>query len=100
MNASTGVTAELEKLEAIEAEMRSLEAKRVQLIAAAQRHGASWGDISAVLGVSRQAAWETYRNRARAILGETAERATLSEDEVSVSAADALRGIRARRRRR
>jgi hypothetical protein len=100
MSSASGATVELEKLEAVEAQMRDLERRRVQLIATAQRHGASWRDISSVLGVSRQAAWEMYRNRAREILDATAERATLSEDEVLASASAALRGIRARRRRR
>ena len=38
--------AELAKLEAVEAEMRALEHERVELIATAQRRGASWGAIS------------------------------------------------------
>lgn len=80
--------------------MRVLEARKIRLIGAAQRYGASWDDIGSALDVSRQAAWEKYRDRTRALLEDTAARAQHSEEEALASAAQVLKEVRARRRRR
>ena len=61
--------------------MRSLELAKIRLIGAAQRYGASWDEIGSAMGVSRQAAWEKYRDRARGLLDVTAARASHSEAE-------------------
>lgn len=92
-------TAELARLGDLEVRMRRLAIERIRLIAVAQQHGASWEAISEVLGVTRQAAWETYRDRAREVLDATAARATASEDEILESAVHALKEVRGRRRR-
>ncbi len=96
---SRTATDDLARLGDLEVQMRKLALERIRLIAAAQQHGASWEAISSVLGVSRQAAWETYRDRAREVLEATAARATASEEEILESAAGALKHVRARRRR-
>lgn len=91
-------TPELARLSDVENQLRKLAIERVRLIAEAQARGASWEAISAVLGVTRQAAWETYRDRAREVLEATSARATASEEEILQSASHALKGVRARRR--
>ncbi len=80
--------------------MRVLEARKVRLIGLAQQLGASWDEIGSALEVSRQAAWEKYRDRVRELLGVTAARARHSEDETLESAARVLKEVRARRRHR
>jgi hypothetical protein len=90
----------LDALREIEFGMRSLEVKRVRLIGAAQQLGASWDDIGSALGISRQAAWEKYRDQARELLAVTADRAQVPEEAILQSAAEVLKEVRARRRRR
>ncbi len=92
--------AALVELSEVEVRMRTLEATRIRLIGAAQQLGASWEDIGSSLGVSRQAAWEKYRDLARALLDLTASRARLPEGAVLESAGEVLKDVRARRRRR
>lgn len=87
----------LRTLADIERTMRSLEVAKIQMIGAAQRHGASWDEIGSALEVSRQAAWEKYRVRVRSLLDDTAARATHSEEETLDSAAAVLREVRGRR---
>ena len=89
----------LDALGEVELDIRTLEVKRIALIGAAQAQGASWGEIGAALGVSRQAAWEKYRDLVRAALEVTAARAQHSEEAILASAADALKEVRARRQR-
>jgi hypothetical protein len=84
----------------VERTMRALELAKIRLIAAAQRHGASWDEIGSAMEVSRQAAWEKYRDRVRSLLDVTAARATQSEAEILESAASVLREVRGRRPRR
>jgi len=81
----------------IERTMRSLEFAKIRLIGAAQRHGASWDEIGSAMAVSRQAAWEKYRDRVRDLLDVTAARAGNSEEESLESAATVLREVRGRR---
>ncbi len=89
----------LAALSGVEQEMRALEVRRIRLIGAAQQHGASWEEIGSALEVSRQAAWEKYRDRVRAVLEATASRAGDAELEMLDSAARVLKEVRARRRR-
>lgn len=81
----------------IERTMRSLELAKIRLIGVAQRHGASWDEIGSAMEVSRQAAWEKYRDRVRSLLDVTAARATHSEEETLKSAAAVLKEVRGRR---
>lgn len=87
-------------LSEVEQDMRVLEVHKIRLIGAAQKHGASWDEIGSVLDVTRQAAWEKYRDRVRELLDATAARAEYSEDETLESAAEVLKEVRARRRRK
>ena len=82
----------------LEREMRALEVTRIRLIGFAQQHGASWEEIGSALEVSRQAAWEKYRDRVRAVVEVSAARARHSEEETLESAAQVLKEVRARRR--
>lgn len=87
----------LEALGEVELKMRSLELTKIRLIGAAQRHGASWDEIGSAMDVSRQAAWEKYRDRIRDLLDVTAVRASHSEAETLESATAVLREVRRRR---
>lgn len=89
----------LRALAQVDHEMQALEIRKVRLIGAAQRHGASWEQIGSALEVSRQAVWEKYRDQVRALLDATGDRATASEEEALASAASVLREIRRRRRK-
>jgi len=80
--------------------MRVLEARKIRVIGLAQRQGASWDEIGSALEVSRQAAWEKYRDRVLALLDATDARSRHSEEQTLESAAQVLKGVRARRRRR
>ena len=86
-------------LSEVEQDMRALEVQKIRLIGAAQKHGASWDEIGTALDVTRQAAWEKYRDRVRELLDATAARAQHSEDETLESAAGVLKEVRTRRRR-
>ena len=79
--------------------MRVLEARKIRVIGLAQRQGASWDEIGSALEVSRQAAWEKYRDRVLALLDATDARSRHSEEQTLESAAQVLKGVRARRRR-
>lgn len=85
-------------LSLVEQDMRALEVRKLRLIGAAQRHGASWDEIGSALEVSRQAAWEKYRDRVRVLFDAAADRAQRSEEETLESAATVLREVRRRRR--
>ena len=86
-------------LSRIEQEMRELEVQKVRLIGEAQRSGASWDEIGSALEVSRQAAWEKYRDRVRSLFDAVADRVDRSEEETLESAAAVLAEVRRRRRR-
>jgi hypothetical protein len=89
----------LAALTGVAQDMLVLEARKIRLIGVAQEQGASWDEIGSALEVSRQAAWEKYRDRVRELLDVTAARARHSEDETLESAAQVLKEVRARRRR-
>ena len=96
---SRRAVAELGQLAAVERQMEALELERVRLMAEAQRNGASWEAIAEVIGTSRQAAWETYRDRVRRVQEAAAEYVSTEEAELLESAAQSLAAVRARRRR-
>jgi hypothetical protein len=89
----------LEALSGVADDIRALEARKVRLIGLAHEHGASWDAIGSALEMSRQAAWEKYRNRVSELLDSTAARARHSEDQTLESAARVLKEVRARRRK-
>jgi biotin operon repressor len=93
---NSAATVELDRLADVERQMASLDLERIRLIARAQQHGASWEAIGAKLGITRQAAWETYRDRVRQMLHAVAT--DLSEDETFEAAEAGLAKVRARRR--
>jgi hypothetical protein len=88
---------QLQSLAAIERELRAMETRRGEAIANARAAGASWDQVAAVLGISRQAAWERFRDYAMALLDETARNATQTEDEAYANAEAVLRDVRAQR---
>ncbi len=88
----------LKSLGALEIRVREMESERNRAIGAAQREGATWDQIAAVLGVSRQAAWEKYRAHVLELFDATARAATATEEEALASAEEVLRDIRAHRR--
>lgn len=53
----------LAALENIHSKAREEADKVPQAVSAARRAGASWAQIGKALGVSRQAAWEKYRDQ-------------------------------------
>lgn len=72
---------QLMSLAAIERELRAMESRREEANADARAAGDSWDQVAAVLGISRQAAWERYRE---AVLGQLTE--SDAEDEVLANA--------------
>jgi hypothetical protein len=70
------------------------------LIARAREQGRSWSEIGAVLGVSKQAAWQLFNDEITAILDRTAERSGLSEDAAMQLAREELKAVRRQRRSR
>lgn len=51
---------DLQLLEHLEVMRRATEVARFEAVREAARNGASWEQIGAALGVTRQAAWERY----------------------------------------
>jgi hypothetical protein len=69
-------------------------------IEAAREAGATWEQVGAALGMSRQAAWEYYARSMRAKLAETAvEVSEMSDDEVMDLAVEEVKAARRDRRR-
>ena len=69
-------------------------------IEAAREGGATWEQVGAALGMSRQAAWEYYARSVRAKLAETAvEAAEMSDDEAMDLSVEDVRAARRDRRR-
>ena len=98
---TTHDTAEpLEALRALQERERELADARRLLIARARREGRSWSEIGAVLGVSKQAAWQLFNDEVTAILDRVAERSGLTEDEAIAIARQELDAVRRQRRSR
>ena len=70
----------------------------VEAVADARQQGRSWDDIGQALGVSRQAAWELFRDRARQALDAARRESPLTEDEALALAVEETRAVRRRRR--
>lgn len=75
-----------------------LERLRLAAVEAARERGASWAQIGAALGMSRQAVWEFYTRQVRDDLARSAAASELSEKEAMDLAVDEVRAARRRRR--
>ena len=75
-----------------------LERLRLAAVEAARERGASWEQIGAALGMSRQAVWEFYTRQVRDDLARSAAASELSEKEAMDLAVDEVRAARRRRR--
>lgn len=89
----------LRSLADIEHELRKSEIRRARAIVAARATGITWDQIAAVLGITRQAAWEKFRDYAMDLLDSTARDATQTEEEALANAEMVLRDVRAERER-
>jgi hypothetical protein len=56
--------AEAEAIVAAEAAVREARHQLARAVAAARTNGASWHDVGVALGITRQAAWERFSERA------------------------------------
>lgn len=87
----------LRELSRYESELGRL---RREAIEAARHAGATWEQVGAALGMSRQSAWEYYSRAARALLEESAvDINQMSDDEAMDLAVDEVRSARRSRRR-
>ncbi|MHB8594996.1 MAG: hypothetical protein ACYDB3_11825 [Acidimicrobiales bacterium] len=71
----------------------------VDAVAEARAGGHSWQTIGDALGISRQAAWETFRALGRQVLDEKRRASGLSEDEAMALAVVEVNAVRRRGRR-
>ena len=77
-----------------------LDRLRREAVEAAREQGASWEQVGAALGMTRQSAWEFYTRSLRQDLERSAARKpTLDEDEAMVLAVEGVRAVRQARRR-
>jgi hypothetical protein len=77
-----------------------LDRLRLDRVRAARERGASWEEIGAALGMSKQSAWEYFTRRSRAeIATNAAENEDLTEVDAMSLAAGEVRQIRRRRSR-
>jgi hypothetical protein len=90
----------LEALRALRDEERDLADTKRRLIAEARSRGRSWSEIGDALGVSKQAAWQSYRSGVTAMLDRIADRSGLSEDEATRLSSAELAAVRRSRRSR
>lgn len=87
----------LRELSRRESELGRLRRAAIEMARAA---GATWEEVGAALGVSRQAAWEYYSRTARARLEHSAaQRPELSDDEAMELAVEEVKAARRDRRR-
>lgn len=96
--ARTNTIEELDLLAGIERQIGELDIRRIKLIGDAQRRGASWEDIGAALGITRQSAWRTYHDRVLRLLDQTSAAVDTDEATLLQSASESLKRVRARRR--
>lgn len=76
-----------------------LDALLRERVAAARRQGATWEEIGARLGMSRQAAWEYYTRDVRRILDKAvASGGDLTEEDALSLATEEVAEVRRRRR--
>ena len=71
---------------------------RLDTIEAARRAGATWDQVGAALGTSRQAAWEYYTRSVRARLDASTATSDLSDQEAEQLAIDEVKAARRQRR--
>lgn len=71
-----------------------------EAIVDAREAGRTWDEIGQALGVTRQAAWQRYRDRMRADLEASRSQSELSEDEAMALAVSETRAVRRERRER
>ena len=72
---------------------------RRETIETARRSGATWDQIGAALGMSRQAAWEYYTRSIRARLEASTATSDLTDEEAEQLAVDEVKAARRQRRR-
>jgi hypothetical protein len=76
-----------------------LDRLRYEQVRAAREAGASWEEIGAALGMSKQSAWEYFTRRVRSELAENAAtNVDLDEEEATELAVEEVRTVRRRRR--
>jgi hypothetical protein len=59
-NILAGLRETCEERERIRGDAKRVDDKLVSLVVVAREHGISWQEVGAVLGTSKQAAWERY----------------------------------------
>ena len=89
----------LRRVQALRLAESHLDVWLVEAVADARREGRSWEESGQALGVSRQAAWELFRARARHLLGATRRESGLTEEEALALAVEETRAVRRHRRR-
>ena len=72
---------------------------RRETIEAARRAGATWEQVGAALGMSRQAAWEYYTRSVRARLDALTAVSDLTDEDAEQLAVDEVKAARRQRRR-
>ncbi len=90
----------LKALEELQDRERELADNRRLLIARARLQGRSWSEIGAVMGVSKQAAWQLFNDEVSAILDRTGGQSGLSEDAAMELAREEVKAVRRQRRSR
>lgn len=76
-----------------------LDRLRYEQVRVAREAGASWEEIGAALGMSKQSAWEYFTRRVRSELAENAAKnVDLDEEEATELAVEEVRTVRRRRR--
>lgn len=61
MTTATDLPAVLDKLHEVDQESHDIDANRAALIREARASGATWTQVGEALGMSKQAAWERFR---------------------------------------
>jgi hypothetical protein len=76
-----GSSEPLDQLRGLRAADRQLDVWQRQTIARAREQGASWAEIGAALGVTKQAAWALYNQDVRATLDVVRQRSGLTDEQ-------------------
>jgi hypothetical protein len=85
----------LRELSRADVELEALRRERVEV---ARSQGATWDQIGASLGMSRQSAWEYYTREPRCVLDESVAGSDLDEDEAMRVATEEVSRVRRRHR--